>query len=266
MREVKRYSLVFLASVLAIVGCKQDSKSLYPKSEDTVSASAPKPKEQIKIEPVLEATGELAKLSASLKNDAFYLYSLSSDQALPVHYRTEIVRKKGEKPEVKEGEGTIQSRLISIGENEAKFAIDRNGDLAGILGSGEELVLKADGIYTTTFSGTALKTPVLELPGTLTVGKTWNTNTTIDNPTVGKLTLTMKSQIVGQEKIKTAFGEFDALKVTADGTAKSKNVSSTTRVTQWMVRGIGMVKLTLEAKDSNGVQQTTNLEIAQPSK
>ncbi|MBX3118036.1 MAG: hypothetical protein KF784_03155 [Fimbriimonadaceae bacterium] len=270
---VKKYWILAALGALALGGCQASNDSLYPvakKGDDVPVVSKPAAVVE-KIEPVLTLSGELAKIPPALQSDAMYYYSLTYDRPLTVKYTTSIVRGKGSEPELKEGEGTIAVRLLAIEENEVRFAVDRSSALAALLGTGEELVLNKNGVLTSTFNGKKLEKPVVEMPASLAAGSTWDTGLTADMDAQGTITVKMKNRVVGNEKVSTPMGEFDALKVESEGTASRKEkesgkvVTSSTKLTQWMVKGVGIVKLTLTSKDSDGNEQVTNLELAKPS-
>lgn len=264
--------LVSLAAVIA--GCT-GSKSLYPEVKPDTASAPPKSDAATalpaKIEPVLELKGELAKLPESLQHDAAYYYSLTYDKPLAIKYKTTIVAKKGAAPETSEGSGTISTRLTNLGESEASFVVDRSDSLTSVLGGQEQLALRKDGLYAMSLGGKPLDKPVMELPSDLSAGKTWESSLKTDIEGSGYIDLKMTNRIIGTEKIATQFGDFDALKIESSGTMSSKDpktgktAGSKTSMTQWMVKGVGVVKMTLNVKFDDGKEQTTNLELVKPS-
>lgn len=253
---VKKTWIAFVVGAAFLAGCGKESGSAYPVASGPNKAGTPaeQPKVEEKVEPVLTLSGELAKMPEELKTDAFYYYGLSNDKPIPMK-----VTQPGQDATV----STVSVRVVSVSQDEVKFTVDRTGVLAGALGS-QDLVLKKDGLYTVAVNGEARKKPTLELPSQLSPGKAWNSDETI-NSTQGPLRMISQQKVAGIEKIKTDVGEFEAIRIETTGTMELGGKKSSSTASLWLVKGLGLVKMTGKTKDASGKEQTMILEVTKPS-
>lgn len=149
--------------------------------------------------------------------------------------------------------------LMTLREGEpVRFDVTRTGALENI--GSQSIELRKDGIYTVSLAGNTFEKPVLEVPADLAVGKTWTSagKFKLANGEAADMNMTYKA--VGTEKIKTALGEFDALKVTSSGTLKVGAANQKTSGTMWLAKGLGAVKTQMTI-DSNGVKSELVMEV-----
>lgn len=177
----------------------------------------------------------LDSLPANLKHEGYEYYGLGQTQALGYEVISTV------EPGASKGDST--SQLQSIEGGTAKFVTTRTGPLAAL---GEQILeLRPDGVYSTSMAGNKIEPPQLELPAELPVGKTWSTKGSVKLPDGRTLEQDLQYKVVGEEKVQTKAGEFDALKVTVSGQIKFGEEPNQSQVSAWYVKGIGVVKMTI---------------------
>ncbi|MBV6457552.1 MAG: hypothetical protein HONBIEJF_00665 [Fimbriimonadaceae bacterium] len=218
-------------------------------------ASGCTPEEQSKGSTGTSTTGSTptsasdSQIPENLKH-AGYLYSgASSDK--PVKFKLAY---PGEK------EPTIVEQTIKFSKLEkgnATFDVVRNGPMADKLGN-EVSVVQPDGVYTVTSTKGRLEKPILGLPADLKVGSKWKRVGKLIEPSSMTATETSEDcEVVAEEKVVTAAGTFDALKIVSKGYFKQVDIKSNITSTSWYARDIGLVKLEFAVKDKNGADSGT---------
>lgn len=238
-----RLLLAAILAVLTLGACAPAPKTADPKT----AAEAPKSGEEPKKE---AAAPSLEQLPANLRHDAFEYYGLGRSEAMKVEYTASNLST----PET----GTMQPKLSAINGNEATFLIERTGALA--LQGTEELVLKEDGLYATKVSGAPVNPPQLEMPAKLEVGKSWTTSSELTLPDQRTAKIESTSRVAAMEKVKTKAGEFDSVRIEANGTMNIGGASNRVVMTGWFVKGRGPVKIRVEQTTPDGQKQQATFE------
>jgi hypothetical protein len=136
--------------------------------------------------------------------------------------------------------GGMATALKEIKNGEATFERTYTGGLSD-LGS-MVLSLKPDGIRATSSTMGKLTDNGYELPGDLSTGKTWRSES--QGEAGGKtIKITQKFTVVGVQKVKTKRAEYpDAIYITSSGPTEMDGVKSTMSSKFWYVKGRGPVK------------------------
>lgn len=178
----------------------------------------------------------------TLKHEAYAIYGFGAEG--PLEY--EFVRAEGQPPVP----GTQDNELISVKDGEATFSITRQGALSAL--GGEEWAVKADGVYLVRSDLGTPEKPVLAMPADAKPGAVWDSDYVLTDPAGSKITFKGKSKIVGNEKAKVKGGEFDAVLVTQTGSITSKDMSGTVSSKTWYGKGLGIVRMRMEVKQTTG--------------
>lgn len=243
MRTIPTWLL--LAGVAALLsGCAQAP-------EDAKASGGKKPGVE-SDQPIANGSGDDKKPSIpdELKGNAYDFYGLGNEEKMSYRSTT-----SGQSTD-----GSTTTRLKEVKDGEAVFAMERDGFFAQ-LGSCE-LALRKDGLYFTVIQGRKLEKPALEVPSDIAVGKTWNSEHSIDLDIAGvtrKWKAKTAQKAVGVEKVKVPLGEFEALKIVGTGEYWLDSTKSSIKSSVWLAKGVGMVKMTLE-ESSGGVQRTSIVE------
>jgi len=152
-------------------------------------------------------------------------------------------------------EQTIKFSKLEKGN--ASFDVLRTGPKADLLGN-EVSVVQPDGVFTVTSTKGRLDKPILGLPADLKVGTKWKRVGKLIEPVSMTTTETSEDcEVVAEEKVTTAGGTFDTLKVVTKGYFKQVNIKQDITSTSWYARDIGLVKLEFAVKDKNGADSGT---------
>ncbi len=192
----------------------------------------------------------------SLKHDGWRYFGLGLTDDLFYDY-TQL---EGTDPE----EGSMASVLQSATGDTATYEIRRAGAMKAL---GTEVhEVRKDGIYVISMLGADLEQPVLVMPATPEAGYEWTSDLTLPQPGSVLSFTNMKTKVEGEETVSTALGELEALKFTASGdvsrTFDSGSVeSSVVEQTYWVVKDVGLVRMSMVSTDSTGKSLTVSMEI-----
>lgn len=236
-----RSSTWLVLAALILAGCQGGTSTAEkPKAEGEPVASSGDGSTEGK-----EETPAKVEVPADLKGPAYEYYGIGSGK--PVTYTVTSPQMNGkttiefEVKEVKDGEAIVQSKRTGVGAEQA---------------SDTQLILKKDGLYSTQFNGVPLNPPVMELPNDLTQGKKYTAKASVS--TNGQeMVLDLTNTVGGIEKVKTARGTFDALRIKTTGSMKVGTVTAKLDVEQWLVKGIGVVKYVANTTSPQGKQLAT---------
>lgn len=224
---------------LAIVGGCQAPKrevgaSPSPTTPSETTADAPASPESSTGASQEEKAQQSQAVPASFLHEGARYYGLNHTKSLTYQFR------EGESQPV---EGEQQVRIAQVSDDRVELMITRSGGL-GRLGN-SEMKLDKNGVWTVRQQGMNPKTPVLEIIPNFQVGSTWNIANDMefgDSGTTMKFKATYKA--VREEKVSTPAGEFQAILVTVDGQFESETTRGTIQTRSWLVRDIGLVKMT----------------------
>lgn len=236
-------TLFTLAMLAAIAGCQQPTKTAeQPANTETpptasttgTSAATDTGQPEVKLE-----------VPVSLKGKAFAYYGLGYSK--PLSYK---ITQGGQDL----GVGTTSYAIKQVKAGKVWYEATRTGSLASIGNS--SLVLSQNGVYTDGIMGTVINPPQLELPNDLNPGKAWESKANFEL-NGQKIELNMKNQILSPEPIETALGKFEAVRVSSKGTTKMGATVQNTEAMIWLVRDLGIVKLTSTSKSGDQTQTQT---------
>ncbi len=229
----------------AVTGCaKKDEGKAPPVAEAPPSGNEPKPVSGSEQSP---KGLPISSVPADLKHEAFDYYGL--ENLAPMEF--EVVSTALTTVE----SGTATTTLSAVEGGVAKFITARTGTLSQM--GDEEVEVRKDGVYNTKIGGHPIEPAQLVLPVDLAVGKTWTTSGKVTAQTPqGLKTFDQKFsyRVVGPEKVKTKAGEFDSLKVLANGTITLDGKKNQSEVVAWYVKRMGTVKMEIK---STGAQKVT---------
>ena len=132
--------------------------------------------------------------------------------------------------------------------------IERDGELS-ILGN-DEVIVKADGVYSTFAAATKIDPPMLNLPAKIEVGSTWPSQQTVKNTEGKEIKIDMSNKVVRKEKLKVAGGEFECFVTSTTGSMQTDDKIAVNGTT-WYAPGFGVVKLVINIKSKKGEQVDT---------
>lgn len=249
--------LLGLALIAVLVGFGCGPKEAATGTKDTVatdtggkSVDSPDGNKDEKSAPGEEAA-DPATIPANLKGDAYAYYGLDNPKALKFEMTA-----TGQSP--MSGEQTV--KFTGMKDGKAMYSVERTGDLANNMGN-QEMELSEKGLFVTSTSMGSIGEPTLELPFTLKAGDTWNLNQKLE--TTGGQSIETKSvyKIVGNQKVKTKGGDFDALLITATGPATYSGNTVQMEMKAWYVKGYGAVKSEINTKDKTGKTSKVSIEL-----
>lgn len=172
-----------------------------------------------------------------------------------------FTRLEGDKPE----EGTQTSELTSVEKGQAAYSVKRTGALMAI--GDEDLMVKPDGVYLVSTSLGSPEKPVMLMPAEVKPGTVWDYDYEL-NTTTGSKTANSKMHFKGkakaekEEKVKVAAGEFDTLMVSETADMDNAGVKGTVSSKSWYAKGVGVVRMKMEVKDSKGRIVTSTIELS----
>lgn len=238
----KHLSILALAALIAAFGCTspKDNPGEGTTGESTAGGTA--------VATPPDPTP--ADLPADVKTEAFAYLGLDTEGTSDYEY--------GQLEGVDPQPGTQSIELVSE-DGENIYVISRGGSLANL--GNERLEAREDGVYQVEMSLGELPEPTLMMPADVAPGKTWTTSFELDNTTSSQpINFNVNHKAERVEKVTVPSGEYDALLVTATGTMKVGEDEYKLNSKTWYAKGIGTVKMTLDADQGNG--QSSNATIA----
>ncbi len=165
-------------------------------------------------------------------------------------------------------DGTQQTTLEKSEGAVATYKVGRTGGLSRL--GVDTVELRADGVWTVATSMGLLKEASELLPAEIAPGLSWDARMDMDNLQGGTQNVVSKIVNVAKqvEKVKVPAGEFDCLAVvsTFDATISgspdsNQNGKTTTRVTTYYAKGVGIVKLSGTTTRQDGSKQNVVIEL-----
>jgi hypothetical protein len=140
-----------------------------------------------------------------------------------------------------------KTTFVEMKDGKAVYRTERTGALAqfGV----EEIELRPDGVFNTAIGGQPVEPDQLAMPADLAVGKSWESKGKIELQTGQVLEQSFLYKAVAEEKIQTKAGQFDAIKIAADGTIKVDGKTSKLKIEAWYVKGIGNVLIKTQSAE-----------------
>lgn len=227
--------------VLSMAACSpkvEDAASQTSESTAKEQADSEKPAVSQKIE---EGAADEGAIPAEFKTKAFEFYGLTGK-------KTQTLDQDG-----KTGDST--RRYLGMVDGYPTFEILRSGGLEAL--GGEKVSVRKDGIYSLSVGSWVLDKPSLQLPSDFKIGTKWTSSASGKSP-MGDLKMTSTSEVVGQEKVTTPAGTFDAYVIVSDAKLESPQKQSV-KAKIWMVKGTGFVlqKVTASSPDGKSPQNMT---------
>ena len=247
-------SLVLGACVIG-VGCQPPAPST---SSTTTTDSTTKPTDADSSVPTPPPVTLMTGVPANLQNDAYHYYGLS--RADSATYNVTI---EGPNMPANVQTGTETVKLLGIVDGKAKFSVVRTGGLAQM---GSEVVLLDDkGVNVMSIDPGKLTGKVLDMPATLTPGTTWKTDYKIQLPPAPTMPKGGTSEdhstftVVGNQKVTTKAGTFDALYVKETGDDLLNGEPYKLTAEYWYAKDRGTVKI-LVVTEQKGAKSTITVE------
>ncbi len=233
----------FLAlAAIFVAGCNQPPKPEAPAAQPdkptaaTDTAKAP----------------DVSEVGADFKTDAYNFYGLDCTKTLTY--------KLTETPKAPDKTGSQKVVYKGMKDGNPTFDIVRDGDLATLIGD-DSVVVKKDGVYSTTAGAYSIDPPMLALPAKLVVGATWPSKQDVKSADGKPIKFDMTNKVLRQEKFKSAVGEFDCFVIETSGNIVNGDKKTPVNGTSWYAKDYGAVKMTLKTKDKNGVDVNFNIEL-----
>ncbi|HRJ27307.1 MAG TPA: hypothetical protein PLO61_07350 [Fimbriimonadaceae bacterium] len=252
----------FLIAALGLAllgGCQAPKReagtSPAPTTPSETTADAPASPGEESDAAQTEQAAQPKAVPAVLLHEGARYYGLNHTQSLTYRFR------EGESEPV---EGEQQVRIAQVSDDRVELMITRSGGL-GRLGN-SEMKLDKYGVWTVRQQGMNPKTPVLEIIPNFQVGSSWNIANDMefgDSGTTMKFKATYKA--VREEKVTTPAGEFQAILVTVDGQFESEATRGTIQTRSWLVRDIGLVKMTSVANMGTQKNQVELVLLKKPA-
>jgi hypothetical protein len=202
-----------------------------------------------------EASAAATALPANQRHEGFVYSGLAAQK--PLKY-TVVLPGETEPTTV---EQTV--KFLKVENGIGKYDVIRTGPKASILGN-ETIWVQPDGVFTMTSTRGRLENPILGLPPDFKVGKEWKrSGVFFDNPSMTKTEIEDDCKVAAAEKVKTAAGEFDTLRLDTTGTIKQATLTRKVTSKSWYAKDIGLVKCEIVAKDADGRDAgTLKMELA----
>lgn len=240
--------LFCLSMLLALGGCAKpdDAKTGEDAGKEAVAGSS----ESVDKGGENPSGPALSSVPAGLKHDGYAYYGL--DNPSPIQY--EVV--SSALPEIDTGSAT--TKLTAVEGEIARFVTTRTGTALAQMGD-EEVEARKDGIYYTKIGGHPVEPAQLVLPAELPAGKAWNTKGKVTAQTaqgVKTFDQSFKYKVAGVEKVKTKAGEFDAIKILANGEITLDGKKNQSEIAAWYVKGLGTVRMAITATGPQKVTMT----------
>ncbi len=186
---------------------------------------------------------------AALQHDAYHYYGLANTSPFKLKFSL------AGSDEIR-GEQT--AKVKEMKKDRWVYAVTRTEGLAQL--GNDEVALQSDGIYTVSTTLGKLDQKELELPASLPTGKSWWRTEKLTETTGQVVQTRAVYKVVGVQKIETSAGPFEALLITADGTAKFDDKPGSMNSKFWFARDIGMVKMESKVKLKGGKEVHYSIE------
>jgi hypothetical protein len=238
---MKKCLFLLALATIGLAGCNPPAASTpTPKPEDPKTTTSPG------STPATEPVAKVEDIPANLKTDGFNYYGLGCTKTLSY--------KMTQQPNTGEKTGTQKVVYKGVRDGNPTFTIERDGELS-ILGN-DEVIVKADGVYSTFAAATKIDPPMLNLPAKIEVGSTWPSQQTVKNTEGKEIKIDMSNKVVRKEKVKVAGGEFECFVTSTTGSMQTDD-KITVNGTTWYAPGFGVVKLVINIKSKKGEQVDT---------
>lgn len=192
-----------------------------------------------------------SSIAAELKHDAYsyngfdrmtqlsYLFSQYQGDAAKTGFQTSVLK--------------------SVSPDVASFSVKRSGsfDLVG----DEELEVRADGVYLVSSDQGSPAKPVRLMPASVKVGTVWEYDYALSKGDI-KMNFKGKARAEKEVKLKVSAGEFDTLLVSETAQIDKGGTKGTVSSKTWYAKGIGVVQMKTELKDSGGKIVTSTIELS----
>jgi hypothetical protein len=220
----KRLSLLPILLVALAMGCKPSS------STSATSTGTPGPTPP--VDGGAQAKADL-KLPEELRHEGFRYFGVEG--------RKDLVLEMVSSASKDVSTGSQQFELEAVENGEARYRQTWTGGLNALGAS--VIAVRKDGVYTVENAGREVTPAQLELPADPQAGYDWSGSSSFFLPGGQKVSQQTKLNVVGQQKVKTKAGEFDALVVKVKGTLDMEGKKSPVDMTYWYVRDMGPVKV-----------------------
>lgn len=230
-----RTAFVFAFAAIVASACTQTGGSAAGPAPTSTAAGKPEPPKTI---------------DAKLAHDAYSYNGLDCTDELSYDF----VQGKGTTPEA--GAQTVEGPK-SV-EGETQYTIRRTGGLSTL--GDDTVAVREDGVYLVGSSISVPSKPTLLMPAKLEPGTVWDTNIELDS-NGNKVRLSAKNKAVAVEKVKVKAGEFDAMLVTQAGELENAGAKGSVSAKTWYAKGLGVVKMSLEIKQADGMIVTSSIEL-----
>jgi hypothetical protein len=187
-------------------------------------------------------------LDAALMHDAYDYNGLGSKDELVYDF----VPATGNPPE--EGASVVDGP--KQGDGEATFTIMRSGSLAQL--GDDTVAVRKDGVYLVEGSAASPDKPTLLMPASVEVGTVWDLDLRLTNQG-SSVEMTGKNKVERAETIEVPAGKFDTLLVSQSAVLKTSDSTGNVAAKTWYAKGVGIVKMTLEVKQTDGKVVTSSV-------
>ena len=155
--------------------------------------------------------------------------------------------------------GFQTSVVKSVAPSLATYSVKRSGsfDLVG----DEELEVRPDGVYLVSSDQGSPSKPVRLMPATVRIGTVWDYDYILTKGDV-KMSFKGKARAEKEVKLKVTAGEFETLMVSETAAIDKGGTKGTVSSKTWYAKGIGVVQMKTELKDSNGKIVTSSIELS----
>ena len=157
-------------------------------------------------------------------------------------------------------QGTQMSELKSLTSDVAAYSVKRSGSLDQI--GDEELEVRPDGVYLVSTEQGSPNIPVRLMPSVVKPGTVWNYDYVLTTTQGLKMTFKGRAKAEKETKLKVAAGEFDTLMVTETAEMDKGGTKGTVSSKTWYAKGVGVVQMKMELKDSSGKIVTSTVELS----
>ncbi|HET6645306.1 MAG TPA: hypothetical protein VFG65_07400 [Fimbriimonadales bacterium] len=167
----------------------------------------------------------------------------------PVHYKA-----VGLPQGTAEGDRTIKT---VVQDGKLMITATWSGGLAAL--DSETDVADADGLHNTSTGNNRFDPPLLQLPANPKEGDSWKSNYEVKIPS-GTFRANTTSKVLGIKKVTVPLGTFDAMVVRETGTLASGSLTMDVTSSVWFVKGVGLVKNSLQTS-IHGSQTSNTITI-----
>lgn len=243
--------LALLAALLAggiFAGCspKEEAKTEPAKTSQGSSSQENKTPDTAEETPPQPAGLPLSQVPGNVKTAGYEYYGLGFEKAIEYEVDSSTLGN--------DLTGASTTTLTAVDNGVAKFETNRTGALSNM--GAEVIEARADGIYNTKIGGQDVSPAQLVMPADIAVGKSWRGKGSMKLQDGRSFSQDMTYKAVANEKVKTKAGEYDALKIVANGSLSLDGQKSQTDVSAWYVKGIGTVKMVIQTKGKESGSMT----------